>query len=133
MQVLKIKIFFIACLSFSYSVNAEYKGKNIIINSGIVSIEKNQNWYSISGAGGRVGSPQDTQCQAEPALGMLSPCELTEVLLFRTWEFRTLPPSYPQIVVFCYSVLEAIFLKKLCQMGSQGRPTNHQKSKIIKT
>ena len=43
MQVLKIKIFFIACLSFSYSVNAEYKGKNIIINSGIVSIEKNQN------------------------------------------------------------------------------------------
>jgi lipopolysaccharide transport protein LptA len=30
-------------LSFSYSVNAEYKGKNIIINSGIVSIEKNQN------------------------------------------------------------------------------------------
>ncbi|MEL0238686.1 MAG: LptA/OstA family protein [Gammaproteobacteria bacterium] len=30
-------------MSFSYSVNAEYKGKNIIINSGIVSIEKNQN------------------------------------------------------------------------------------------
>lgn len=43
MQDLKIKIFFIVCLSFSYSINAEYKGKNIIINSGIVSIEKNQN------------------------------------------------------------------------------------------